>query len=148
MRRALMLIPFVIGCAKTETAKVDSATMAPPVAAALTEADVAGTWKGTAMMAGTDSVFAHWTQICAAGTCKGTTEGAKDTVVATYMLMADSAMGTSQPYTNPAIKGGKVIDSWTLHLKDGKVSGTGMLSLASKPDSVLMRYRFEGSRAP
>jgi hypothetical protein len=148
MRRAWMLIPFVIGCAKTETKKVDSAAMAPPMPAALTDADIAGTWKGTAMLAGTDSVISRWTQICAAGTCRGTAEGQKDTIPSTYTLMADSAMGKTQPYSDPAIPKVKVIDQWTFRLKDGKGVGTGMFTLASKPDSVVMRYRFEGSRTP
>ena len=63
------------------------------------------------------------------------------------MLMADSSMGVSEPTTVTGIKG-KVVDHWTAHVKDGRVTGTGMMTLASKPDSVVMRYRFEGSRAP
>jgi hypothetical protein len=149
MRRALLLIPLLFACSKTETAKTDSATMAPPAPAALTEADVAGTWTGTAMMAGTDSVISHWTQVCASGTCKGTsTEAPKDTVTSTYTLMADSAMGVTQPYADPTMKGTKVIDNWTLHVSGGKATGTGKFTLASKPDSVLMNYRFEGTRNP
>jgi hypothetical protein len=39
-----------------------------------------------------------------------------------------------------------VIDTWVVRLSDGKVVGTGAFVLAAKPDSVLMRYRFEGGR--
>jgi hypothetical protein len=141
MRRAfLLLVPLLFACSrKSETAGAAAAT--------LTDADMAGTWKGVAMPQGSDSVIAHWTQICGAGVCRGTAEGATDTIPSTYTLMADSAVGRSQPYAEPTIPGSKVIDSWSLHIKDGKVVGTGVFLLASKPDSVLMRYRFEGSRA-
>ena len=148
MRRALMLLPFLaFGCAKTETANTDSAAMAA-APAAVTDADLAGTWKGTAMMAGTDSVIAHWTQICSPGTCLGTSEGQADTVSATYTIMGDSVVGQSQPHTDPLAPGAQVIDHWTLHLMDGKVTGTGHMTLASNPDSVLVRYTFEGTRQP
>jgi hypothetical protein len=48
---------------------------------------------------------------------------------------------------DPALKK-KVTDHWVVHLRDGKVVGTGEQRLADKPDSVVHRYRFEGSRAP
>lgn len=146
MRRVLLLVPFLFACAKAETPPVDSAAMATAAPAALTEADVAGTWSGVAMMMESDSVIARWTQVCATGTCRGISEGMKDTVTSTYHLMADSAMGTSEAYSDPAAGGARVIDAFTLRLKDGKVVGTGVLRPDGKPDSVLMRYRFEGSR--
>lgn len=150
MRSALMLLPLlVVGCAKSETPKPDSAAMAPAPAATLTEADVAGTWTGTAKAAGTDSVMAHWTQICSAGTCRGTSqEDMKDTIPSTYTIMADSAVGQSQPYTPPGMKGGQIVDHWTVHIMNGKVNGTGYYALASKADSVVMRYTFEGAKQP
>jgi hypothetical protein len=151
MRPALVLLPLlVIGCAKSETPKSDSSAMAPaPAAAALTDADVAGTWTGTAKMAGTDSVFAHWTQTCSAGTCRGTSqEDMKDTIPSTYTIMGDSAMGQTQPISPPGMKGGQVVDHWTVHITSGKVNGTGYYTLASKADSVVMRYTFEGARQP
>lgn len=141
MRRVSILIPLLFACSKSETAQGG----AP---AALTDADVAGTWKGVAMQEGSDSVFARWTQICGAGVCHGTVEGSTDTIPSTYTLVADSAVGNSQPYDEPTIPGTKVIDSWALHLKEGKVVGTGAFRLATKPDSVLLRYRFDGSRVP
>lgn len=141
MRRMLILIPLLFACSKSETAQGGAS-------AALTDADLAGTWKGVAMQQGSDSVFAHWTQICGAGACHGMLEGSTDTIPSSYTLAADSALGSSQPYDDPAIPGTKVIDSWVLHLKEGKAVGTGAFLMATKPDSVLMRYRFEGSRVP
>jgi hypothetical protein len=150
MRAALVLFPLlVIACAKSETPKTDTTAMAAAPAATLTEADVAGTWTGTAKAAGTDSVISHWTQICGGGTCRGTSqEDMKDTIPSTYTIMGDSAMGQTQPYKNPAMKGTEVVDHWTVHVSGGKVTGTGQFTLASKPDSVLARYTFEGAKQP
>lgn len=150
MRRLLVLVPLIIACAKTETAQTDSsAAMAAAMPAALTEADVAGTWTGTSKMEGSDSVAAHWTQVCAAGTCRGTSaEAPKDTVVSTYTLMADSAVGVSSPYKDPTMKGMEIVDHWVVRIQGGQATGHGMFTLASKPDSVVARYTFEGARAP
>jgi hypothetical protein len=147
MRRYLLVLPFVFACAKGEEAPADSAAMAA-APAALTEAEIAGTWTGTAMLEGSDSVFAHWTQVCANGTCRGTTtESPKDTVVSTYVLAADSSVGTSAPQSQPGVTG-MVVDHWVVRVSGTQASGTGMMTLADKPDSVVMRYRFTGTKAP
>ena len=147
MRRLLLVVPFMIACAKAETPSADSAAAAA-APAALTDADVTGTWTGTAMMEGTDSVFAHWTQVCGSGTCRGTSQESPDTVISTYVITADSSMGTSQPYAEKSMGGVKLIDNWVVHISGNQVTGTGMMKLAEKPDSVVMRYRFVGSKAP
>ncbi len=144
MRRLLLLVPLLVACAKAENAQMDTAAAGPM---ALTEADVAGTWTGTSMPMGSDSVLLQWTQICGTGTCKGIVAGMPDTIMSTYTLMGDSAMGTSAAHSDPTVPGAKVMDSWTLHMQGGKVVGNGMVKLADKPDSVVLRYHFEGSRA-
>jgi hypothetical protein len=147
MRRYLLVLPFVFACAKGEEAPADSAAMAA-APAALTEAEIAGTWTGTAMLEGSDSVFAHWTQVCANGTCRGTsTETPKDTIVSTYVLAADSSVGTSAPQSQPGVTG-MVVDHWVVRVSGTQASGTGMMTLADKPDSVVMRYRFTGTKTP
>lgn len=147
MRKSLLLLPFFLACAKADDAKTDSSAMAvTPMS--LTDADVSGTWQGTSMLMGSDSVIAHWTQVCGAGSCRGTQAESKDTILSTYTLAADSATGASAPFAQAAMKGAKLVDHWVVHVKDGKATGTGMMTLADKPDSVVMRYRFEGSRAP
>jgi hypothetical protein len=148
MRRAASLLVFltlIVACARTETAQTDTAAMAM-APAALTDADFAGTWKGNAMMEGSDSVFVHWTQVCAAGTCTGTSEESKDTVISTYRIDADSSIGVTAPYVDPAIGTAAVVDHWVARVSNGRVTGNGWFVLADRPDSVLMRYRFEGSR--
>jgi hypothetical protein len=142
MRRALLLIPLVVACSRAEKTQDNAAGGAM----ALTEADIAGTWMGTSMPEGSDSVVAHWTEVCANGACAGTADGRADTVHSTYTLSGDSAVGRSTPYAEPGAGGAMVIDSWVVRLQDGKAVGTGTLTLADKPDSVVMRYRFEGSR--
>jgi hypothetical protein len=142
MRRALLLIPLVVACSRAEKTQDNAAAGAM----ALTEADIAGTWMGTSMPEGSDSVVARWTEVCANGACTGTVEGAADTARSTYTLSGDSCVGRSAPYASSAARGATVIDSWVVRLRDGKAVGTGAITLADKPDSVVMRYRFEGSR--
>ncbi|MDP9177777.1 MAG: hypothetical protein M3O61_08860 [Gemmatimonadota bacterium] len=125
---------------------MSDATMAPAMAPAMTEADVAGTWTGTSMPIGSDSVVAKWTSVCAAGTCKGSNEGSKVTIQWTYTLSGDSSVAVSQPYSEPSVKGGQVIDTWVARVNGDNVTGTGAMKLASNPDSVVMRYSFTGSR--
>ena len=145
MRRVWIALPLLFACAKAETPP--PAPPAGPVA--LTDADLAGTWTGTAMPMGSDSVIMRFTQICGAGMCKGVMEGAKDTLPATYTLSADSAYGQSTaPYADPMNKGQMVVDHWVFRMVGGKATGTGMVTLASKPDSTVLRYHFEGSRMP
>jgi hypothetical protein len=148
MRRFLLAVPFIIACAKAETPPADSAAAAIGPAA-LTDADVSGTWTGTAMLEGTDSIIAHWTQVCGAGTCRGTSqESPGDTVVSTYVLEADSSRGTTQPYADKSLGGTMVIDNWVARISGNQVTGTGKFTLAAKPDSVLARYRIVGSKSP
>ena len=151
MRRIVLLIPFLFACGKSETPAADTAAAAvaaaPPAPAALTEADVAGKWAGTSTYEAPDTGSVKWTQMCAAGTCKGMLEGQKDTMTSTYVISGDSCMGTGAAMMDPILKK-KITDHWVVHLRDGKVVGTGENRLADKPDSVVHRYRFEGSRAP
>jgi hypothetical protein len=152
MRRVLSLIPVLLAiaaCAKKETPPADTAAAAadvtPAAPVAVAESDVAGTWKGTSNPIGSDSVVARWTQVCAAGSCRGTTEGRTLVVESTYTLSGDSAVGVSKPYMDPEMKA-RVIDTWTVHFSGDNATGTGAMKLASKPDSVVMRYQFAGSR--
>ena len=155
MRRLLILssaILAVAACTKTETPAVDTGTtaMAPeaaPAPAAISEADVVGTWTGTSNAVGGDTTVFKWTQVCGAGKCKGTQEGSKVTINSSYTLAGDSAVGTSEPFSDPKMmKGAKMIDTWVVHIMGANATGTGAMKLASKPDSVVMAYRFTGSK--
>ena len=148
MRCYLLVIPFLLACAKAEEAPADSA--APAVGpAAITDADMSGTWTGLAKIEGTDSTLAHFSITCGSGTCRiTTTESPKDTVPSTYVLAADSSTGTSSPYAEPAAKGATVVDHWVARPSADQVTGHGWVTLAAKPDSVLLRYTFSGTKAP
>lgn len=125
----------------------DETAPAPAAPVAVTDAQVSGTWKGTSSPMTSDSVVSHWTQVCAAGKCSGTsTENPKQTIHSTYTLAADSAVGVSEPFAEASMKGVKVVDHWTVHFMGDSASGTGAFHLASKPDSIVMAYKFAGSK--
>ena len=152
MRRFMLLLPILFACGRAETPPADTAAAAAAAAAApavvaLSEADLAGKWSGVSTMEAPDTGSMKWTQECAAGSCKGTVEGYKDPVMSTYVISGDSAIGTGAALMDPMLKK-MVTDHWVVHIRDGKVVGTGLNRLADKPDSIVFRYRFEGSRAP
>jgi hypothetical protein len=146
MRRYLLVLPFVVACAKTETPSADSAAAAMP--AAITEADVAGNWSGNVMMEASDSVLFTWTETCGSGTCRAVFSNApKDTVVITYVIAGDSLTYTAGPNKDPQ-SGAMVNDAGVARPTGNQVTGSGKITLAAKADSVIMRYRFTGTRQP
>jgi hypothetical protein len=154
MRKFILMIAVLAACSKTETAKTDTAApaMAPPPAApaALTATDLSGTWKGTTMAEQGDSVISHWTVVSPNGSdSKFIVDGQKDSVAFTTVLDADSMVATSVAYNDPNFKkAGKVMFRSVGRLKDGKLTGTAAIMLATKPDSVLSRTRWEATKTP
>jgi len=147
MRRYLLVVPFIFACARGETPPADSAAMAAP--AALTEADVAGTWSGTLMPEGSDSVVGNWSVVIGSGTYRLTTaESPKDTILGTYVLEGDSSRYSAGPHADAAAGGAMVTNAGTTRFSGSQITGTGVIRLADKPDSVVMRYHFTGTRAP
>jgi hypothetical protein len=157
MRQATLLIvaASLVACAKSESAKTDSAaamSAAPAAPAAVTAADMAGTVNGKIMPQNADSVLATFT--CTAAATGNVTRcvnsaAPKDTTNYAYTLSgADSVMFTSDPYTPPAPpKSPKVIDHVVGHLAGNKWTGTTVTVLAAKPDSVVVRTRWEATKA-
>ena len=146
MRRYLLIVPFLVACAKSETPPADSAAAAAP--AMLTEADVAGSWSGNLMAEGSDSVVANWSDTCGGGTCRLVVSSAPaDTIVMTYTLAGDSLTYTAGPNKDAQI-GAMVTDAGVARIAGTQITGSGMLRLAEKPDSVVMRYRFTGTKSP
>jgi hypothetical protein len=145
----------LVACTKTETAKTDSAAAAaaaPPPPAAITAADLVGTYTGQTMLETSDSVVARW--ICVQpptgneGYCVDNA-APKDTMRLTYTITGDSVMWTSKPYKPPMPpKSPEVIDHIVGRMSGGKWSGTSVSVLASKPDSVVMRTRWEATKSP
>ena len=155
MRKIMLLAAplLLVACKKEEPAKTETAAAAavtPPAPANLTAADISGTWKGMTKPETGDSVLNRWTVVSVNdSTSKFVMEGSKDSVVTKVALSADSMIATSAPHMDPAVsKKSKVVFVAVGHLKDGKLSGTSAVHLADKPDSVLMRSRWEATRAP
>ena len=148
MRRYLLVLPFVFACARGEEMPADSAAMAA-APAALTEADVAGRWSGNFMLEGSDSVVATWSDSCGGGTCRLVVSNAPtDTVVTTYTIEGDSLRYSAAAYADKTMGGIMVTDAGVARITGNQISGTGMVRLAAKPDSVVMRYRFTGTKNP
>jgi hypothetical protein len=157
MRKTFLLISAVsfVACAKKEDAVADSSAApaaAPAAPAALTPADLVGTWNGQSMAQGSDSVIARWTCVQpATGNESKCVDAAapKDTSVYTYTISGDSVMLTSAPFTPPAPpKSPQLIDHVVGRKAGDKWMGTSVTTLASKPDSVVMRARWEATKSP
>lgn len=148
MKKALLLAAFVVACAPSEKAATDTPAMAAP--AALTAADLAGTWTGTSWIEGTDSVAGRWTVTSADGVGgKIVFEGQADSVAYTTTFDADSAVFTSSVYADPTLPNKPQVTFRAVgRLVGGKAVGTTALLLASKPDSVVGRVRWESTKAP
>jgi len=148
MKRAMLLVAFVFACAPKEEAAVDSAATAGP--APLSAADVAGTWTGVTMPEGSDSVLNRWT-ITGDGTQgKMISENSPDTVSTTTTYDGDSLVATSTPYTDRNLPGTPTVTFRSVGRLTGagKMAGIATLMLASKPDSVLGRVRWEATKSP
>jgi len=153
MRKLIFLAVAVVACSKQEAPRADTtpaAAPAPAAPAALTAADVAGTWTGTGKREGTDSTVAFTFMSTSDSTGKIVFVGQKDTVSFTTKYDADSLISMSTAYTDPTLPKGapKVMFRSVAHKKDGKLVGVASLVLASKPDSVLGKSNWEATKAP
>lgn len=159
MRKSLLCIAAVsfVACSKSESMKTDSpaasaAPAAPAAPAAVTAADMSGTVNGKIMAQNSDSVLTTFSCTTAAtgnvSRC-ATAAAPKDTTAYTYTLSgADSVTWISAAYTPPMPpKSPKVIDHVVGRLSAGKWTGTVVTVLASKPDSVVSRTRWEATKA-
>ena len=153
MRKGFLLALLVAACAKKEPAP-DTTTPAPPPPPppppALTAADVAGTWNGTAKRDNDTTTTAFTFKSTSDSTGSITFPKTKVTVEFKTKLDADSVVSTSKPYNDPTLPKGtpKVTFRAVGRMKDGKMSGTSAIMLASKPDSVLGRSSWEATKAP
>ncbi len=150
MKNAMLLAALVLACApKADQPASDSAAMAAGPAP-LTAADIAGTWNGISMAETSDSVLARWTMVSANGTdSKGVMQGTTDSVSYTHAFESDSFVVISAPHAVSTLPGNpQVIDRGAGRLTAGKLHGTGTVVLASKPDSILLRYRWEATKSP
>ncbi len=149
MKKAILLGALLLACAPKEEPAADTAAMAvgPP---ALTATELAGTWSGVIMAETSDSVLARFTVISPTGMdSKSIDEGSRDTVAVTHAIDADSIVATSAPHTDNNLPGKPQV-TWRAvgRMMGGKLVGTSATMLASKPDSILGRARFEMTKNP
>ena len=154
MRKVFLLAVLVAACAKKETPAADTAAAVtpppPPAPAALTPADLRGTWNGTGKREGSDSASNFTVVSTSDSTGTFTPAGSKEAVPFTIKYDADSSIATSAAYTDPTMgkKAPKVMFRSVSHLKDGKLVGTANIMLASKPDSVIGKSTWAATKAP
>jgi hypothetical protein len=154
MRKAFFLAAALVACSTNDAADADSANAAAAgatatVPARLTAADVAGTWTGTSTALDSDSVTNRWTSIRVNdSTSKLVSDNVADTVTFKTVFDADSMVSTSQPYTNRATPNAPVIFRSVGRLQGEKLVGTLTTMLASKPDSIISRGRWEATKKP
>lgn len=136
----------------TTTMDADSTgMMAEAEPAMLTAEAIAGTWNGMTMGEEGDSVTSRWTNTRNAdGTASFVYEGSSDTVSYATVLSGDSIVSTSEPYTARDAPAGspQIMVRSVGRLVDGKLVGTAAVMLATSPDSVVARGRWEATRAP
>lgn len=147
--RKLLILAAVLACAKGENAQPDSMAAAMTATPALTAADVSGTWAGTSLADGSDSVSGRWTIISTSPSDgKYIAEGTTDSVAFTSAFDADSMIATSAPFSNPRFGPSPVTFRSIGRLQGDKLVGVATVALASNPDSVVTRTRWEATRVP
>ena len=156
MRTLLLLAAVLAACAKAATrstaapaASASPAALSPAPASPtrLTSADVAGTWKGTNWLEGTDSVLARWTARGRDSTITVLYEGEADSLRYRVTYDADSLVAVSEPYAHGP-GGPKLADRAVGRLQNGKLVGVARATAAAKPDSAVSRTRWEATRTP
>src|SRR5690349_15697422 len=106
MRKLFILAAAIVACSKQEAPPADTTPAAPPppaAPAALTAADVAGTWTGTGKREGTDSTNTFTFMSVNDSTGKIVFSGSKDTVTFATKFDADSLISTSKAYKDATL---------------------------------------------
>jgi hypothetical protein len=154
MRKLFLLAVVVAACAKKEAPAADTAAAAPPppppAPAALTAADMRGTWNGTSKREGSDSTVAFAFVSTSDSTAKIVFAGSKDSVNFKIKYDADSSISTSVAYKDPTAPKGapKVTFHSIARMKDGKLVGVAHISPVTKPDTVIATVNWQATKAP
>ena len=151
MRKVLLLpmLVLAVGCAKEP--KVE----APAAPAALTVTDVTGSYAGSTMANGTDSVLSTWTSVAmtnASGGLEGKLMDAKaptDSVAFTGVLSADSVIWSSAPFIPAGAPAGTPQMKWVAvgHVSGNSWTGTAVTMIAAT-DSVTQNSHWMATRTP
>jgi hypothetical protein len=150
MRKALLLSAVLVACATNDAPEEETAAAMMDDTATLTAADISGTWTGMTMAADGDSVLNRWTlHALDDSTSHLMLDGSTDTITSRVTYDGDSLIAVSDAYTTPNMPGTPVTFRSTGRLQpDGKLSGNVTIHLASNPDSIVQRARWESTRAP
>ncbi len=144
MRVSLICTVLLAACAGGE-----KAPEAPAGPAALTAADMAGTWSGSTKVAGTDSVASTWTSTSTSDSTGTITIGDQPPVAYTVILSADSMVATSATFIDPAIGTEMLMWQSVGRLEaPGVLVGTVTTMLAAKMDSVVARGTWRATKNP
>ena len=152
MRRHLVLaVLAVAACSKTETPADTTAAAAPatpPAPAAITAADLTGTWDVRTMPMDKDTVVAT-SELVATGTTDGWTMkmagNPQPIPVKVVTIAGDSVVSTAGPFNSVVRKGQKVSVHTIMHLKDGQLTG---VNHATYPNGETMTFRVTGTKKP
>ncbi|MBX6330508.1 MAG: hypothetical protein IRY91_01540 [Gemmatimonadaceae bacterium] len=155
MRTSLLLAAAVLAaCTKGDPAKSGSmttdSTAAPMAPAALTSAQVAGTWHGTSRQEGSDTLTDQWTMVSTSdSTGMLVFDDAKnDSIPYSMRLDGDSVvMTSSRPYAGRDGKG-RFMYRQVGRLQGDRLVGQVTAMLADRPDSVVGRFTWEATSTP
>jgi hypothetical protein len=148
MRKLLLGAVLLAACAKGDAPATD--TMAMDTAArttTLSAADVEGTWSGSTMMEGSDSVVSRWTATGRGSEGALVYEGTTDSIRYTTTFDGDSMVVVSQPHSSP-VDQQQVTFRSVGRLQGGRLVGTATNHPAGNADSVIVRSRWEATRNP
>ncbi len=151
--RQVLFLPMLLlaaGCAKEPKVEV------PAAPAALTAADVTGSYVGTTTVQGPDSVltstWAVWVATNASGGLDGKVVGSTaptDTVTFSMTLSGDSTINVSAPFTEPGSPAGSPQMTWRSVGHGTGNSWTGTVDwMAVGSDSVVRSGTWTGTRTP
>jgi hypothetical protein len=150
--RKILLLPLVLwACGGAKEAPPAEAAATMP--AALTAADVVGSYTGTTMANGTDSVLSNWTSVAmtnADGGLEGklvNTAAPNDTVSFTGTLSADSVIWASAAFTPPGAPAGSPQMQWIAVGRGAGNAWTGTaVTMVAGTDSVVQNSHWTATR--
>lgn len=156
MRRlaALSCAVMALSCAKSDTSATDTAAVAEPAMApppaAITLADVAGTWNQKTMAEAGDSVLTT-SVLSATSDTTGwtlTVKGRKPVPLRVVTVGGDSIVTVSAPFESVLRKGVQVTTTSVMRLKDGKLVSATTARYSTKGADSVRQLRVVGERAP
>ena len=155
--RKLLLLPLVLwACGGSKDAPMDDTAAMADMPAALTAADVTGSYEGTTMAQGPDSmVTSNWTAWVTDDGMGGlsgrivVSTAPTDTVAFAMKLSGDSTINVSEPFTDRMAPEGSPQMTWVSIGHGNGNAWTGTVAwMAAGSDSVTMTGTWSATRTP